>query len=226
MDLATCSFPGLLHLFSLQRFFSQLMQLQELHNRRCCPWRINVAAGMDSRYHRSLAGGRIARADRPARLAGASSVIDLAVELNRLLLESEWHNVIVRSSDHHHGPRQGEMLGGIELAGADSKSRQHLAAFGPEQVTEGGAVGKSRGINARVIYRKLLAHGSQHGIEKFQVAIVQSRLAGLHLPARKVSLWINLARRFKPLRIHNNGRGPECLQVHALAAACMVPPCP
>ena len=110
-----------------------------------------MAAGVDSRYHRSLACGRVARADRPARLAGAGGVIDLAVELNGLLLDSERHNVIVRSSDHHHGPWHGEMLGGIELAGADSKSRQHLAALSPEQVTEGGAVGKSRGINPLVI---------------------------------------------------------------------------
>jgi len=104
---------------------------------------------------------------------------------------------------------------GCQKSVADPDGREHFAALGPQQVAEYRSIGKSGRIDARVINRELLPQAGQHGIKELQVAVMESGLTALHLPAVLISVGINSTGAFQPLRVHNDCFRPDSLKVHA-----------
>ncbi len=100
-----------------------LVRFEELHERRRGPRRIEVAARMDSRHHRSMSCGRVERAERPARLARPCSTVDLAIGFDGLLLKSKRQDRVSFPANDYDGSRLSQMLGRRQPSRADPESR-------------------------------------------------------------------------------------------------------
>src|SRR5262249_41721305 len=107
------------------------VQLEKPHDRPGRPRWIDVSTRMDSCNHRSLSRRGIQSAARPAGLAGAGGVVNLAIGLNGLLLQLKWQNLVILAPNHQDSARERELRGRPYRSGNDSKRGQNFAALRP-----------------------------------------------------------------------------------------------
>lgn len=151
---------------------------------------------MNEGLDRSVRRRRKKCAVLPARLARASSVIDLLRSYDGLLLQSERIGCVGAAGYRQQSPRLGQMLGSPEAACDLAYGRDIFETLSPQQVTEGRSIRETGGVNALIVNSEFLMHRDQHRVKEIKIAI--SDRAGLvcfDLPSRLVACGIDMTRR-------------------------------